>query len=164
MNQDLEEVLETGSEKSGPNETGSKNPNAETSGSDSEGGQMSTFLKTIKVVADLVIVGAVVGFVDSVIGYTSSEDASLAAGLIVFSFVVKGWIDQYAGNRDEETGDTESENEISSGNTVMLTVGIVLLASITFGAMDEADNAMDEADDAMSKVEDFEYRVEGLEY
>jgi len=125
---------------------------------------MSTLLKILKVVADLVIVGAVVGFVDSVIGYTSSEAASQAAGVIVFSFIVKGWIDRYEGNSDEETNDTESENEISSGSTVMLTVGIVLLASITFGAMDEADDAMDEANDAMSKVEDLEYRVEDLEY
>lgn len=125
---------------------------------------MKTFLKILRVVADLVIVVGVIAFVDSVIGYTSSNEASTAAGLIVFSFVVKGWISQYTGKSNEKAGGEDSSKEISSTVTVMSVVGVILIASIAFGAMDDADDALDEAQDAMSRVENLEYRVDNLEY
>lgn len=125
---------------------------------------MKTFLKIVRVIADLVIVVGVITFVDSVIGYTSSDEASMSAGLIVFSFVVKGWISQYSRKSSEKAEDADSSEEISSPGTVMSVVGVILIASVAFGAMDKADDALDEAQDAMSRVEDLEYRVDDLEY
>lgn len=125
---------------------------------------MKTFLKIVRVIADLVVVVGVIAFVDSVIGYTSSDEASMAAGFIVFSFVVKGWINQYSSKSSEKAEDANSSKETSSTGTLMSVVGVVLIASIAFGAIDEADDALDEAQDAMSRVEDLEYRVDDLEY
>jgi hypothetical protein len=124
---------------------------------------MKTFLKILRVITDLVIVFGAIVFVDSVIDYGS--DAAAGAGLIVFSFVVKGWINRYSKKDSEEAADdAASLKQSSSSSTVMSVVGIVLITSIALGALDEADDARAEAQDATRQVEDLEHRVDDLEY
>lgn len=164
MSQDVDEVLETKSEESGSSESSPQNSTDNSSGSGSGGNWTSTFLKILRGVADLIIVVAVVIFVDSVIGYTSSDDASAAAGFITFSFVVKEWINQYLSKGSKNTESAGSDKKSISGSAVMLAVGAILISSISFEAMDVAGDAVDEANDAMEKVEELEYRVEDLEY
>jgi hypothetical protein len=124
---------------------------------------MNTFTKVVSVVADLVIVVAVIGFVGALDAGYRAIDTPGAAGLIVFSFVVKGWVKQYASKVSEEPKDVGSEGMSPQGSAVVIAVGVILISTIAFNTMDKTDDAMSKADDAVSKVEYLEYRVEDLD-
>ena len=114
---------------------------------------MNTSIKVVNIVADLVIVGAVIGFVGALDAGFRAIDTPEAAGLIVLSFVVKGWVEKYASKGSEETKNVGSEGMSRSGSAVMLAVGVILISTIAFHTMDKADDAMNKAADAMSQVQ-----------
>lgn len=112
--------------------------------------------KFLIVVADVSIVLFVSVFVESVV---NEEDAAIAAGIVTGAFVVKGWIERFW----VESENNKGKSAMSQSTQMMLIVGAIALSATAFEAINSAQSAEREAEDAVNEVEDVRARVYELE-
>lgn len=108
------------------------------------------------VLADLAIVFFTAVFVDVI---ASEYLASVAAGVITGAFVVKGWIERFWTDAEEN----KEEPTMPQSTRMLLVVGAIAISATGFEAINSAQSAEWEAEDAVDEVEDVRARVYELE-
>jgi hypothetical protein len=121
----------------------------------------------LRVVADLAIAFFAAVLVDEIIS-GSGDEAGFAAGLIVFSFVLKGWLtsdrersenEGLVGKGGEGSNSTPGRGDIP----VIAVIGLIAVLSLAGRANRTAERADDEAYRVQSQADRLNYEVQSLE-